>query len=47
MKGKTMIFIIVVVTIIALLFTWYYMQVVIEDFDIDRKASVETESLIS
>ncbi|WP_339229043.1 hypothetical protein NSQ77_04330 [Oceanobacillus sp. FSL K6-2867] len=45
MKGKVVILIIVLVTVIAILLTWWYMETIIEDYDVDRKSLGESNEL--
>ncbi|MGJ9460038.1 hypothetical protein [Oceanobacillus sp. CF4.6] len=48
MNGKAVILIIIIGTLVALLLTWFWMQNVIEDYDVDRKALTDRiEYLIS
>ncbi|MBP2076837.1 hypothetical protein [Oceanobacillus polygoni] len=42
MKGKVVILIIVLVTLIAMFLTWWYMENIIDDYDIERKSLGET-----
>ncbi|MBR3120877.1 hypothetical protein [Oceanobacillus profundus] len=45
MKGKVVILIIVLVTVIAMLLTWWFMENIIEDYDVDRKSLEESTEL--
>lgn len=36
MKGRITVFIIVIFTIIFVIFTWLFLQYIIEEFDVDR-----------
>ncbi|WP_154648230.1 hypothetical protein [Oceanobacillus massiliensis] len=41
MKGNIIILIIVAFVVIALLLTWFWMQVVIKDFEVEQRALSE------
>ncbi|SHG45594.1 hypothetical protein [Ornithinibacillus halophilus] len=41
MKGKITILIIVAITVIAVIFTWFYMQSIVEEHNVDERSSSE------
>lgn len=36
MRGRIIVFIIIIFTIIFLLFTWFFLQYIIKEFEVDR-----------
>jgi hypothetical protein len=41
LNGKAIILIIIVGTLAALLLAWFWMENIIEDYDVDRRATTE------